>query len=104
MTTNIHILFERRNSGELTYNNIADMLGVPEPYIYKLGAQQTRVQWSPAFEGLSPRVRNALCGADISTTQELHTLYDNLQLLTVPNFGMKSYTEVGHWLKQKGLL
>lgn len=98
MIINIHEALRQRDAGQLTYSDIASHFGIPSPDVYKLGQQDLRMKWSRAFDGLSPRIRNSLAAADITLLEELRILHDNLQLLTVPNLGMKSFNEISRWL------
>lgn len=98
MIVSIKDAFAARDAGHVTYSDISARFGIPAPSIYKLGQQELRMRWSCAFTGLTPRVRNSLAAAEITTLRELRTLHDNLQLLTVPNLGMKSFNEIARWL------
>lgn len=76
----------------------ADQHGIPSPHLQALNAQELRRRWSPEFDGLSVRVRNALAAADVTTLDELVVLHAEMLLFTLPGLGMKCYSEVTMWL------
>lgn len=98
MNQQLNSFIELRRTTRLSYSALAHAHEVPEPLFYKLAQAELRSKWSSAFEGLSPRVRNALASEHITMMCELRILHENMQLLTIPNFGPKCYHEVTQFL------